>query len=127
MNEFIKKLIEKLEKEIKWYEVHGGSKDFDCGIIGAYRHVISFVKDLAKEYSANTPQKSTDDWIPCDKKLPEVGTHRDVWISLENEYVAYRANWYLDHFVWENGFVISEPILAWMPNDVPEPYKPKGE
>ena len=112
MKEFIDKLIKRLKAGVDKECVSSVPKIRLCD-------AISIVNELAEEYKGG--------WIPCSKKRPEAGTHRDVWISIENEVVAYRAKWYLDHFEWENGWVIKEPILAWMPNDVPEAYQPKGE
>ena len=95
-------------------------KDLYMDRANTFGGVLSEIKALEEEYS-------NDGWILVSERLPEAGTHRDVWISIENEVAAYRAKWYLSHFEWENGWVIKEPILAWMPNDVPEVYQPKGE
>ena len=110
MKEFIDKLISRLEeREVRAYANMDGGVTYQ-----AYRNAIEIVIELAEEYKGG--------WIPYSKKMPKEGTHRDVWISLENKVVSYRAKWYLDHFEWENGFAIKERIVAWMPNDVPEPY-----
>ena len=87
-----------------------------------YRNLwaMADLREKLKEYEDAEEYKGG--WIPCSKKMPKAGTHMDVWISLENEVVTYRARWCLDHFEWENGFAIKETIVAWMPNNVPEPY-----
>jgi hypothetical protein len=50
MKEFIEKLIKKLEEEINWYETHGCNEKLKRGIIGANRHAIGIVNELAEEY-----------------------------------------------------------------------------
>lgn len=50
MKEFIEKLIGRLEEEISWYETHGCNEDLKRGIIGANRHAIDLVNQLAEEY-----------------------------------------------------------------------------
>lgn len=37
-------VVEKLEEEIKWYEIHGCDNSFKSGIIGATRTAIEIVK-----------------------------------------------------------------------------------
>ena len=140
MKEFIDKTTENLEEKIKvtsleiivtgskekpYFEIKYkelGKEDYDIGyssydlnnVFTWKDECFDIVNELAEEYNGG--------WIPCSKEMPKAGTHRDVWISLENEVVSYRARWYLDHFEWDNGFAIKERIVAWMPNDVPEPY-----
>lgn len=127
MKEFIDKLISRLEEEhegfINRYGIVGGN--VPASIV---KRCMNIVNELAEEYKlfGNSEQVKVSEmptgWIPCKRELPKAGTKRDVWISIENEVISYKAKWYLDHFEWDNGWAIKENILAWMPNDVPAPY-----
>lgn len=125
MKEFIEKLIGRLEeREVQAYAKMDGGVTYQT-----YRNAIEIVNQLAEEYKElfGKTEQLNNDWIPVSDRLPKIESKRDVWITLKGEYGSYRAKWHLDHFEWENGLRIKEGILAWMPNDIPEPYQPKGE
>ena len=63
MKEFVEKLIGRLEEEISWYETHGCNEDLKRGIIGANRHAIEIVNQLAEEYGKDINVTTNADFI----------------------------------------------------------------
>lgn len=60
-------------------------------------------------------------WIPCAKRLPVAAGYYWATIkSLANDEV------YSHKLYYDNGWHTASPhinVIAWMPNDKPEPYK----
>lgn len=85
MNEFIDKLIGRLEEEINWYETHGCNKDLKRGIIGANRHAIGIVNELAEEYENDFCEWKVDGvYLMCQHKT-------ELFVScLEDEKYRYK-------------------------------------
>lgn len=130
MNEFIEKLIERLEEEYNYQK----AKSFEEGIrVGAgeepkmvteersrYRNAQCFdasiliVKELAKEYNGG--------WIPCSERLPKKDEYVLCSLNEENPIIIHTViiAQYDSGSYWHNGTVI-----AWQP--LPEPYNQKGE
>lgn len=73
MNKAFEKILDRLEEQIKWYETHGSNKDLNRGIIGANRHAISIVQEVAEEYK--------EGWIPCSERLPD--EHETMFAKLK--------------------------------------------
>lgn len=88
---------------------------------------------FTEKYSANTPQNSADDWIPCSERLPQenepVGTLcQIVNVMLKNGTVTsgwcnrYLEKWYvLDH---HHDYPLPyeyKDVMAWQP--LPQSYK----
>ena len=117
---------ERLEEEIEWYTTHGINEDLNRGIIGANRHAIGIVNQVAEEY------KSHDGWIPCSERLPEIAGH-EVLATLENTVGQRRVTviftgygltpfWHCNHKEFD---LNHWKVVAW--KELPAPYKPKGE
>lgn len=119
MNEFIDKLIAKLEKESQ--VVTTPIAEIECLKLS---DAIDAVKRVAEEYG--------DGWIPCNERIPEDADEYLVTQYNEeaiDEYCnGYRVSkiffddngWWDDidaEFGWE--------IIAWQP--LPKAYQPKGE
>lgn len=112
MNEFIEKLIGRLEEE----------SDFFCGepmgtLQKAYyckgvEKSIEIVKELAEEHKGG--------WIPCDENLPN---HNQTVIfqtedgMVETGYYDVNEDWCVNDSYFPNAF----RFIAWQP--LPEPYK----
>lgn len=78
MNEFIEKLIKRLEEET--YNMEICEEQFDMNspyFMDVEYKMVKFddaktiINELAEEYSADTSQKSANGWIPCSERLPE--------------------------------------------------------
>lgn len=138
MKEFVEKLISRLEdlkvrnSEIEGIDSQNRSK--------AYENAISIVNELAEEYSVDAPQKSANDWISCDERLPEdwenvyiageianQSSYKDVFgecVSIsENCYYGYFHNGKFFGYT-EDGVFWEVDAKAWQP--LPEPYKEVG-
>ena len=120
MNEFIEKLIGRLEEKVV-------NRTFDESIKTknlAYKEAIEIVNQLAEEYN--------NSWIPCSERLPEL--HEEVLVTqffedserynVTNASLismldgSERVRWCsYDHFITH--------VIAWQP--LPAPYQPKGE
>ncbi len=155
MNEFIEKLIERLE-ELETYaftKYPGGSSH------RAYSNSIEIVKSLAAEYN--------DGWIPCSERLPTVETEvlivatrkwRDGtvkyiittamyedgtvlendscwnWECIDGEWNEEEECYIIPEGWWENkhynGYdefnnAVDDEVIAWQL--LPKPYREKGE
>lgn len=132
MKEFIEKLKSRLEERrneennnsLCEMNENGHTLDFECSVgkTNAFNESISIVNELAEEYSADTPQKSVNGWIPCSEGLPEekgeylvtlktgvvtsaiYDSNENKWVDAMEEYFEY-------------------PCIAWQP--LPQPYKPQ--
>ena len=115
MQQFIDKLIGKLEEYIETAKAEG-----DYTYIKPFEIAKNAVNQLAEEYKGG--------WIPftTDSELPKEG-HR-CWLSFTNSVTSYvKSAWYIDgHFEWDNGRRVKDIPLAWKPYEIPQPYK-KGE
>lgn len=143
MKEFIEKLIERLEEEVrstremqtiqcKGNDGYGTPLQSKLsGEICALLKVKNIVNQLAEEYSVSAKNAHTGGWIPCDKELPPQPKENPAFDNkaLELYLVSdgysdypFRAFWNGKFFV--DGFS-SVDVIAWQP--LPEPYQPKGE
>ena len=109
MNEFIEKLIARLEKMSAWHQKYGDSSGYT---FAGYEGAISIVKELAEEHKGG--------WIPCSERLPE--DMQTVLFTSKDGYVdcgLYDAdkNWCVNDNYFPNAF----RFIAWQP--LPEPYK----
>ena len=131
MKEFVEKLISKLEEESYWtqstFDEDGYSNDDSEEVIDLHK-AIEIINELAEEYSADTPQKSANGWIPCSERLPsEEGKYlvtvknlRGYWILENNVFVC---NYQFDDFIFQ-GWEDNE-VIAWQP--LPTPYRTEKE
>lgn len=145
MKEFIEKLIERLEEQIKIEESIAKSKTEGYPITHQYasnclKLFRNQVNQLAEEY--NQENDDTDyanielyafwqkhQWIPCSERLPDIGERVFVWVygrvCIGKRIDAKLFEEY-DIFSLENGSNEStKRIDAWQP--LPAPYQPKGE
>lgn len=117
MNEFIEKLIGRLEK-IKTDNFASAvlNEPYSMGICHTIEKSIEIVNQLAEEYNGG--------WIPCSERLPEEDVEVLVYIK------DCEGNYYYDltyfHIVWQTeiGGMYSS-VIAWQP--LPKPYNLKGE
>ena len=117
MQEFSKKLIERLEEQL---EPNSPScNEHNRGI----QESIAIVNQLAKEYN--------NGWIPCEKELPPQPKENPLidnrpvelyLVSDELEGYPFRAFW--NGKIFTDGFGKVD-VIAWQP--LPAPYQPKGE
>ena len=138
MNEFIEKLIGRLEEEA-----------FDCTVAKDYVPQVveldcikAIVKELAEEYkhcalcylqspceyqneNAQMPMEYWEKgWIPCSERLPEEDV--EVLVCIKDCEGNYFYDLTYFHIVWQTeiGGMYSS-VIAWQP--LPKPYNPKGE
>ena len=118
MNEFINKLIERLEEASHWeestFDEDGCCNDDSEEVVYLYR-AIEIVNQLAEEYNGG--------WIPCSERLPKERREVLVWDSNQEMHCVAWYNpptniWY------SNDFEIADSkfIIAWRP--LPTPYHP---
>ena len=136
MKEAFKKIIERLEEEVKgWLDLVSVDETVAYAEISAYNKAINIVKEVAEEYD--------DGWIPCSERLPKddskeymvqktnsridiLGFTKDAYKLDEYDFAEYKGKnkpIFYD-FDSEYGF-IEHGCVAWQP--LPEKYKPKGE
>jgi hypothetical protein len=122
MNEFIEKLIARLEERELLLAPHafelsmaGGCTIIDEMAFGSYRElgvVKEIVNQLAEEHNGG--------WIPCSERLPD--HMQTVLFTNEDGYVD--CGWYDANENWcvnDNYFPNAFRFIAWQP--LPDPYK----
>lgn len=108
MEEFVKKLIEKLKEHKIFHTQFDGimPEQIDVICINTMENVIN---QFVEEYN--------NGWILCSERMPD----DNVWVlvSLDDntvcEAIHMNGNWYCSEWILEN------EVLAWMPE--PAPYK----
>lgn len=122
MNEFIEKLIGRLEEEKKYCSYHPHTRD------EAINKAIEIVNQLAQEFN--------NGWIPCSERLPENEDEVLCWYeyrimqgTCEGEMKqTYGIGYYFNHFKRWGGEVNCGrdcKVIAWQP--LPQPYKEGSE
>ena len=120
MNEFIEKLISRLEEYQENNTQCKSSDDYELGQFNACEYAISIVNQLAEEYNQEKPRKTkkNQEWIPTSERLPEKNAivltcDKDGWISVKVNmpYAGVKND-------FESGY-----YTAWMP--LPPAYVPK--
>ena len=113
MNKAFEKILERLEREIAGKPT---PDEYNNGINRAY----SIVHEVSEEFATDT-NVGTNGWIPCSVRLPE--EEADVLLSLRSLdfYTGFRANAEGCFYIYGDGYVEYENVIAWMP--LPEPYK----
>ncbi len=125
MNEFIKKLIERLEEEKNtiYNTIMISESNVDLGRTFGLEKTIEIVNQLTEEYN--------NGWIPCEIELPPQpkknplfeGKALEIYlVSVEGENYPFRAFWNGEFFT--QGFR-RENVVAWQ--QLPGPYQPEGE
>lgn len=88
--------------------------------------VMIRVEDVARIITEMPTINSQPQWIPMAKKHPPKRKH--IWITdvYGDVEVVYRGDGRLWLSNGDNGYVEDE-IIAWMPANVPSPYRKEGE
>ena len=127
MNEFIEKLIGRLEEKANQTWLVLAERN-------GYERAIEIVNQLAEEYN--------NGWIPCSERLPEEHITKDGHVDPSEEvlvYIYYGENCvsngcgvsrYWEHTKFHKNPWIDlecgkENVVAWQP--LPPEYQPKGE
>ena len=138
MKEFVEKLIEKLEEELKYQNIKAYEAEADK-ILSEREHrqkcakcfdaAILIVNQLAEEYNPSKSKSLDKGWIPCSERLPEEAN--DYFVTQYNENAideycdGYRTSTIFFNGVWwddiDCGF--GWKIIAWQ--TLPNPYKPE--
>ena len=125
MQEFVKKLIERVEERIQ--ENTNEDMSYKIPYFGL-EIALNIVNQLAEEYKINLSEKltSSDGWIPCSERLPEGKESYKVLVTDEDGIMAvcyfleitkiFKVCWDGEEF---------QDVIAWQP--LPEHYQPKGE
>ena len=131
MNEFIEKLIGRLEeaKEKHKPTVNGKTTTRDLEI---YKMTIGYAEEIVNQLA----EEYNNGWIPCDCPLVPtdyciVQIQEDngyLWIPKVGEYRASIGKWRIEGaFEHSNGWLEDTEhfkVIAWQP--LPEPYRQKG-
>ena len=134
MNEFVNKLIERLEKELRLADeekvicARENPLQFDSakGYANGVYTAISIVKELTAEFAEDTNVRTNDGWIPVEYGLPVDGIPCWTTVNVCGNFFV-RADVFT-HGNWRNSF--NDTVLAWQYNGEPKPYnpyQPKGE
>lgn len=123
MNEFIEKLIGRLEEEAEQSCVLGDIDVWYDGMESGFLGAIEIVKELAEEYKLfGNSEQVNGGWIPCSERFPDKETK--YLVCLENgevkisEYETFLdRNGYLVH-AWKR--CLKHKVIAWQP--LPDPY-----
>lgn len=138
MDEFIKKLIERLgklrDRYIDNYASYGQSVDYGKTI--GLNDAISIAKELAEEFATDINVVSNNGWIPCSDRLPNkeeylkndgrfiVTDGNRVYQSIYDIYIChcFRTSHSLPFGPsYKTSYEIDNCVIAWQP--LPEPYK----
>lgn len=129
MNEFIEKLVSRLEEK-KREHLHDEEVTQGLGKINlasfcsakarALDGAIQIVNQLAGEYN--------NGWIPYVTGCEMPNEASRVWLSFTTPIASFvKSAWYINgHFEWDNCKRVKETPMAWKPYDIPAPYQPKG-
>lgn len=143
INEFVEKLIDRLEEELKTaremqttqcigHDGYGTLLQSKLGgEICALLKVQNIVNQLAKEYK-DVPDTNVGKWIPVSERLPDENKYSDYYesviVTLDNGRVVdgcYRnidKEWWVDAVDGEHYSVnATGHVIAWQP--LPEAYK----
>lgn len=122
MNEFIEKLIGRLEEEAEWHEVRWreGMSNHALQEHKAFVRALNIINELAEEYKGG--------WIPCSERLPERNMFVLVEMNNGRMYVAknvdrVRIGCYEYEWTIGGAYLFTEDVIAWQP--LSEAYKPK--
>ena len=101
---------------------------FDCVDLPRGKHWDGHTEaDAETRLMSLEPERKTEEWIPCSKKLPEK-IEKDYWVCLDDDHHGWQrpCKWRKypsrrgDFWTWH----VNARVVAWMP--LPEPYR-EGE
>lgn len=121
MDEFIKKLIERLEEEhercINRYGIVGGNAP-----AMEVKQCIDIVNELAEECSSTVSKMENNGWIACSEKLPVYLDNVLVCTKSGGRTIACIRNSLIE---WVDMYATKiDNVIAWQP--LPAPYRLKG-
>lgn len=128
MNEFIEKLIGRLEEASHWeestFDEDGYSNDDSEEVIYLHR-AIEIVNQLAEEYRQDL-DKNSQGWISVSNGNPKETGLYQVTVD-DNDEPVITAMYLAEVDIWSfhAGYGNYMNVIAWQP--LPAPYQPKGE
>ena len=133
MNDNTRNTIESLEEYKKGLlrsiaigiQATNRNDDYSVGLRNGLRVCKAYIDGLEPEYEKCKPSAEPEPhWIPTSKERPP--QHQEIWITddLGTVELVYGKDgiWWLD-----DNYYTEPEIIAWMPANVPEPYKPEEE
>ena len=110
-------------KEVRKEDYNIGYSSYDLNnVFGWKEKCFEIVNELAEEYSADTPQKSANGWIPCSERLPE---EKEEYLVTLKTGVVTSAIYDSNENKWVDAMeeYFEYPCIAWQP--LPQSYKPQ--
>ena len=138
MNEFVEKLIERLEERKN--RVCSPVPDYSEGLENGYENAISIVKELAEEYAKDTNVPTNNGWIAVEDRLPDedgeylcqIGADKPrigVYSFAKNlkkvdkyDFAGKNHSGFYDYDS-EYGYFKKTGVVAW--RELPHAYQPK--
>ena len=135
MNEFIEKLIGRLEEGIYSFEERlkfdAKTQKHLISQNNGIKYAITIVNELAEEYKLfGNSEQVNGGWIPCSERLPEEDGVYLITLSDGVDYLTIPADFISNH-TWhkwwkiDSEWIYYDDVTAWQP--LPEPYKGGAE
>lgn len=125
MDEFIKKLIERLKAKHIPYLGMDNSVPYGTEMIRLF-DAIEIVNQLAEEYKLSGNSEQLNGWIPCSEMLPEENKRYITTSDVCGDGEIETFDLYFDDGVWfvDKGCeAFLGTVIAWQP--LPPKYEPK--
>lgn len=119
MKEFVEKLIERLEEELRPDKECFEYEDDYMYAEERHNKMLKIVNQLAGEHN--------NGWIPCSERLPDDFMSMEYLTTVKGRFYS-EINYYcvVNHKWYSNERTTKEVnVIAWMPK--PTVYQPKGE
>ena len=110
MQEIINKIILMLKEEARKSKCIGATIRYIN-----FSDAIEIVNQVAEEYNGG--------WIPVSERLPETDEWCYVTANYNGKLVVVEDSYFNNSWA----LTANELIIAWMPKNKPDTYKPKGE
>ena len=123
----LEKILEEIESRIEYLEkIKGKYEDSNEKMAIWFRiDEIKRIKKIIRKYM-------NDGWIPVNSHgLPSSSEHDfRFWVTVQYKNGFRRTlkatwNYYNNHFVYQNGKIISEDVVAYRYYSAPKPYQPE--
>ena len=115
----LEKILEEIDREVEEYMEIDFGDEYNSGI-----------KDMAKMAEKIICKHMNDGWIPVNSHgLPSSSEHDfRFWVTVQYKNGFRRTlkatwNYYNNHFVYQNGKIISEDVVAYRYYSAPKPYQ----
>ena len=123
----LEKILEEIESRMKYLEkIKGKYED------GNEKMAIWLRIDEIKRVKKTIRKHMNDGWIPVNSHgLPSSSEHDfRFWVTIQYKNGFRRTlkatwNYYNNHFVYQNGKIISEDVVAYRYYSAPKPYQPE--